>query len=889
MGLYVPPQKIALSKQIKKSLIACAVLLALGSESLLAAPGKVIDKNYLLNDPATGDYDAYRTAFGEGVHEFDAIDLGEFYPVSTWDQHAITVSSNIGEKAELKIIGKTYIDSFTDTPKIEDLDDPDDLPDGTYALSVGSLQGGTGSLTLSGDVEIYVIHDKNVASKYGANAIYAQNEGSEINIGNLNTTTIMWALAKKPDLISAKNGAIVSLNSTHNQLVGSFDTISDQLGTGGSIISGKFSGSESFWFGNDQSVPNISLKIDNFSFSTNSSDNKLNVLVSLVANALGKNIEIQKNNKDEIDELLSSTVTELINLGSLDGLLELAGSYKGLLEELLASPISSLLELPNSTVQDQLDLVFEDGAQWTYFGDIDEKISSIEKKVYLNEKEYVSVGANITATGTAKRISSITLNGGIINLFDKDIKETWKNLLHNGKSLLELWPELADVNHDYVRIGDLKGNGGIFRLDLDAEKKQNSDMVFIESSSDGGQHFIEPYNMELLESVSPTNTLTFALQKAPSGGGKFVSFAEKQNIYGQSLFDYELEIDSKDMDIQDAEQIREIHYASWEKDGWNFDPEEYEGGKEWFIKRIRMIESAASIGMRSAGYASYDLAVNMDRRDRRLQNAVFQNEEKDGLWARVQYGEAGAEHLYNADLTTVYVGYEKATSVDNRLGFSFAYTDGESDLNDLKGSGDLKRYEASVYDTLTFGSHYLDFVARFGQVDNEFDVTNQSGALTTSGSFDQKYAALSAEYGYNFKDEHNVFIEPQVQLQVAYLGDYNYRTERNMKVDADSDISVIGRIGLRTGKTFESSDYVGELYARADVLHQFTDGQDAQFSDLSDKVNVTWGNKDTWSTFGVGGYLNWKDNVSFQVDVERTAGGETIDTWLVSGRVNYLF
>lgn len=293
--------------------------------------------------------------------------------------------------------------------------------------------------------------------------------------------------------------------------------------------------------------------------------------------------------------------------------------------------------------------------------------------------------------------------------------------------------------------------------------------------------------------------------------------------------------------------------------------------------------------MRSAGYASYDLAVNMDRRDRRLQNAVFQNEEKDGLWARVQYGEAGAEHLYNADLTTVYVGYEKATSADNRLGFSFAYTDGESDLNDLKGSGDLKRYEASVYDTLTFGSHYLDFVARFGQVDNEFDVTNQSGALTTSGSFDQKYAALSAEYGYNFKDEHNVFIEPQVQLQVAYLGDYNYRTERNMKVDADSDISVIGRVGLRTGKTFESSDYVCELYARADVLHQFTDGQDAQFSDLSDKVNVTWGNKDTWSTFGVGGYLNWKDNMSFQVDVERTAGGETIDTWLVSGRVNYLF
>lgn len=141
-------------------------------------------------------------------------------------------------------------------------------------------------------------------------------------------------------------------------------------------------------------------------------------------------------------------------------------------------------------------------------------------------------------------------------------------------------------------------------------------MVFIESSSDGGQHFIEPYNMELLESVSPTNTLTFVLQEKPSEGGKFVSFAEKQNIYGQSLFDYELEIDSRD--IKDTSQISDTKYDGWsededeDKDDWDFNAADYVGGKEWFIKRVKMVESAASIGMRSAGYASYDLAVNMD-------------------------------------------------------------------------------------------------------------------------------------------------------------------------------------------------------------------------------------------------------------------------------------
>ena len=701
---------------------------------------------------------------------------------------------SIEKNQSLTVIGDTKVESVADAfiPSNDE---------GTYLFRVV----GGGELTLNGDVNIVAIHPDEQVDGIGNNVFWANGQNSKIEIGNTNSVTKAWALAKKPDLISAKEGAKVIVHSVHNQFVGNIDFLGGDIGQNNSEVVITFSGSDSYWFGDDQSWSNTSATVINPSGWEG------------IAAQIGINLLIATNN-------------------------------------------------------DHLDLTFENGAQWSYFG-------------LLTSQVETSQGITAEFTSTQKRISKITLNkGGIINLFDENIQQKWKEI-----GLLKVWSGLAEVDHDYVRIGNLKGNGGIFRLDLNSDEPSQSDMIFIESSEpeEPGQHFIEPYRPEDLTSVSDTNRLTFALT---AQGANSVSFADKQNIYGNSLFDYELIIDYETIDKNNEELIDKIeklvgNYETFD----DFNIEDYYNGTHWFIKRLLTKESAASIGMRSAGYASYDLAVSMDRHDRRLQNAVFQNEEKDGLWARVQYGEAGAEHLYNADLTTVYVGYEKATSADNRLGFSFAYTDGDSDFNDLKGTGELKRYEASVYDTLTFGSHYLDFVARFGQVDNDFEVTNQSGALTTSGSFDQKYAALSAEYGYNFKDEHNVFIEPQVQLQVAYLGDYNYHTERNMKVDADSDISVIGRVGLRTGKTFESSDYVGELYARADVLHQFTDGQDAQFSDLSDKVAVTWGNKDTWSTFGVGGYLNWKNNVSFQVDVERTAGGETIDTWLVSGRVNYLF
>ena len=727
--------------------------------------------------------------------------------------------------------------------------------EGTYTFRV--LKG---ELNLNGDISAFVIHDlppEDQLDTIGCNVFYA--DGGKINLGNAESKTVAWALAKKPDLISAKNGGTVTIASTNNQLIGNIDTLGADFGSKSSSVTGTFSGADSFWFGDEQTFQNFD-----------------QITISAPVDGIPSPVPITIDNKDKLNDLLNREYDELLP----DWLTE---EQKGLASDRISLILDALGIKQGSVVSDKIELTFENGAQWTYFGD---------------GSEYTVIYGNGTAEAnfkpTAKRISAITLNGGIINLFDEDIQKTWASIKAPGsdKSLAELWPEVKSIDHDYVRIGNLKGNGGIFRLDLNSDDQKNSDMVFIESSSTGGTHFIEPYRPQDLASVSDTNRLTFALVAANKNGSDSVRFADKQNIYGDSLFDYELyigheTIDENNQELKDKLQnLVEENYETFKDD---FDIKDYENGTHWYINRLLVKESAASIGMRSSGYASYDLAVSMDRRDRRLHNTVFQDGQKDGLWARIQYGEAGAEHLYDADLTTVYVGYENATSADNRLGFSFGYTDGSTDFNDVKGNGDLKRYEASIYDTLTFGSHYLDFVGRIGQVENNFDVTNQTGKLSTSGSFDQKYAALSVEYGFNYKDEHNVFIEPQLQLQAAYLDSYSYHTERNMKVKADSDISLIGRAGIRAGKTFEASNYAGELYARADVLHQFTDGQDADFSDLSNKVGVTWGDKDTWATFGIGSYFNWNDKMSFQVDIERTAGGETIDTWLISGRANYLF
>ena len=666
----------------------------------------------------------------------------------------------------------------------------------------------------------------------GCNMFYAS--GGTILLGNENSTTKAWSIAEQPDLISAKKGGRVIINSTNNQLVGSIDLVGGTYGTGNaSEVNITFSGKDAYWFGDSQTMDNLYVTVT----AEKAAEYNLSKTEFL--------------GKQDIEELFANE--------------KVRQALKG-------------ITVDGNGLKDNVNLVFEKGAQYTYFAL--EELEDFD----LDDND-ISESHGISGQSVKKRISSITLqNGGIINLFDKNIEEKWKNIKtsYNNKEI-SLWETLLgaqNVKHDYIRIGDLKGSGGIFRLDLDGYDKSNSDMVFIETSSTGGTHYIEPYNMDRLVPITPTNTLTFALTAKAANN---VTFADKVNIEGETLYDYEMEIGSREITAGNIENPEFITY-----DG--FDPNDFDGGTEWFIKRFTIYQSAATLGMKAAGYASYDAAISMDRHDRRLKESVFVDPNSNqGLWVRMQYGERGIDNTYSADITTATVGYEHEISENNRLGVSVSYSKADTELLDVRGDGEFERYEASVYDTFLFGNHYLDLVARFGQVDSDFDSSNNSGTRSISASFDQEYAAVSAEYGYNYTGALGFFIEPQVQLQAAYLSGYNYSTQRNMHVDADSTASVIGRAGARFGKEFKVNETLGQIYLRADLLHQFTDGQDATFSDLNNSLNVTWGDTDTWGNFGIGGYLNISNAFSLQLDVETAVGDDLDDTWLVSGRAQYLF
>lgn len=811
------------SRRIPRHFNKSALCLALSSCFASAVFGASFT-NDQIQEWGGAEHPAYTVTKQE---EYESLII-DIQPYVEWNKYFLTADAG----TSFEVSGLTNFKSFSS--KVNGKDDI-----GTYAFFANSSDTTTpASILLQGDIDAIVTHSKDInLPTVGANLFYAKGVGASITLGADGTHSKAWVISKMPDLISAKAGGKINIQSTYNEFVGSVDFIlkpeesedkfdPSVLGQSGSSVTGTFVGTNSYWYGDEHSFMNLAIN-DFGSFGS--------LLKSLGARP-------------------GMTVSEIAAI--VQDKLGATATSNSLIDTIL-----------NYKITDALNLTFKDGAEWSYLGQV---------------KDGNALG--LSGTTIEKRISSITLEGGVINLSDEYLARRWQAIKQSGTdvSLADVLQVDPNMKHDYVRIGDLKGNNGIFRIDLNGDDKKNSDMIFIESTSKAGTHYIEPYKLETLTNISESNTLIFALAQKEAND---IAFSDKANYFGETLFDYEVEIDKKTIDQATLDEYESEGYVKYD----NFYADDYLDGTAWFIKHVSLRKSAATIGMSSAGWASYDAAVQMDRHDRRLKDAVFENEDsKTGLWVRMQHGQIGAKGAYSSDINTVYIGAEGQLTDTLRIGASLSYLDGDAELGDNTGSSELERYEGSLYGTFESGAHYIDVVARFGKVNSDFNTSNR--VISKSGSFDQKYAALSAEYGYKLSASSGVFIEPQIQAQGAYLGSFETTVQNNMRMKAEQTTSLIGRIGLRFGKAFKTEITAAEIYMRGDVLHQFTDGQNATISDLdANRLGIVWGDTGTWANYGIGGYFNWKDRFGFQFDVEKSSGGEVADTWLLSGRLNYYF
>ena len=236
------------------------------------------------------------------------------------------------------------------------------------------------------------------------------------------------------------------------------------------------------------------------------------------------------------------------------------------------------------------------------------------------------------------------------------------------------------------------------------------------------------------------------------------------------------------------------------------------------------------------------------------------SEDESGIWAKY-YGGKYSMDAQNTDLNLKYnayqVGYDKEVGNGWKAGVALSYNDGNSSYGN--GRADIKGTSLGLYGTWQGDSgQYLDLIAKYTRLENEFDVRNAYGHKL-NGDYKTWGASLSAEYGKRFEGKNGLYVDPSLELTVGRIAAKDYAAtsdylnawgkNKNMDVAQDAFTSCIARLGVRVGQTTDNASYFVKLAA----AHEFSGDFDSAFRAVGEqggKTSLDFG--DTWYEAQVG-------------------------------------
>ncbi|MGI6263388.1 MAG: autotransporter outer membrane beta-barrel domain-containing protein, partial [Succiniclasticum sp.] len=154
--------------------------------------------------------------------------------------------------------------------------------------------------------------------------------------------------------------------------------------------------------------------------------------------------------------------------------------------------------------------------------------------------------------------------------------------------------------------------------------------------------------------------------------------------------------------------------------------------------------------------------------------------------------------------------------------------------------------------------------------------------------YSQSVYSLSTEYGRVNKLNENWSIVPQAQLQLSYLGGYDYTDSQGLQVDGDHDWSLVGRLGFDLVRDLRDKQE-SKLYFKASLLHEFLDGNDVIIRYDSDRYVNSGDQSGTWGVVGLGYSSKIGDKQYFYLDAERYIGNDFDRTYNIRAGVNWKF
>lgn len=813
--------------------------------------------------------------------------------------------------------------------------------DTTGSLSTLVVEGKATAKILGNVSSVTRVTGGNVTTG-GANNFYTNNGGT-LDVGSENTTTKIWSIGAKPDALTAKSNSKLSIHSTQNQIVGSVDYI-DQVSQNSidtnqmlNIFQGLDQNGEEddrikayvdvvsigigcYFSGGGRAclkqgvISALNTFIDEYQNNDPKAIESANRLLGLVKSpflsAMGENSEINMTISGDGnywygDEQNGANVYTAVTASAKNGDFSTRPEVGTLMVQGMLNAVLNNKPF-NPDIGGKLNVTLRDGAQWTYFGIADSLSASIPLGATLAGVS-IKVGEFSVKTRTIpKRISALTLEeGGIVNLYDENILAKWREI-----GLDQAFPEVMNVKHDYVRIGDLKGNGGIFRLDL-TDDKANSDMIFVEKATGGAGTFkIEPYDPNKLTGISETNTLRFATVSAAAKDN--ITFVDSINIKGEQLKDYKLYIRKKPYDVNDPENATyedkvyadEQAFAEMAGDTtsttersartyYTFNSAvDFEGGENWEIYRFDQVDNENATNLHQSFESGWYYARTLDRLHQRLGEIRYADQGNKGLWARARY-ERLDQHSLNLDRTMVQIGTDFRNTDRNRIGIAFDYNWGDQDYDHMKGSSDLKGYSVLFYDTwLKENGAWIDLTASLGRQKIKSTTPWSDGTEFTS-NYHQNVYKLGIEAGHKFDHQTDVatyFIEPQLQLQYTRVGSTSFTTSNDVNVSIDSAKSLIGRAGFRLGREWlNDAGRMNNVYLVADVLREFSNGQKGVATLGIDNTYHAWGGKSTWYDLGISTQMSLSERTALHLDLLKNFGAGYHNSWLANVNFRYTF
>ena len=540
----------------------------------------------------------------------------------------------------------------------------------------------------------------------------------------------------------------------------------------------------------------------------------------------------------------------------------------------------------------ELDLELKNGAEWVYnsngneytpvdsetLGELLKKIApEIELENYyvdliVNALKFLHVEIDTPTQSEVSRISAITLNGGVVNLQDDDIKANYADYIGDLSKYKE---------HHKVTIGELKGSGGIFKLDLDWDtnkgqyglgqknETENSDYIYITNSEAGSMQ-----------------TLDFDASKAHLENMEI----NKDRLYFANVADGNTSFTTLSSVYSNAGNVFDYTYGTGSEDGAN-------DSEDWYIAVSgKSAESNPNFSAaKGAMYAGYALGTEFDTLNKRMGEARYL-EEDDGVWVRYRHSKTGWDDTYETNGDMFQLGFDnEVTEKDGKhyRGVAIDYTDADTNIMGISGEGEHERYAVSLYDTwLGEKGHYRDLVLRGGRINSDYDVSGafSKGYEDIGGDYHQWFGSISAEWGRKNDMGTGWYFEPQVQAQLARVGGASYVSDSGVDVDQDGATSLIGRAGFRIGREYvKDNGKHDNFYIKADLLHEFAGDKSFSLTGNDGRYDKEYDGQETWCDVGIGADISLGKNSYFWADVERTFGADFDNTWQINGGFRWEF